>query len=91
MDPQRILGGSPISVIIKLVLMSIVVGIVLSALGLTPAELFYRIDLLLRRLYDLGFGWVEWLFRYFLVGAVIVIPIWLIARLISSMKKRDGS
>jgi hypothetical protein len=88
MDPQRLLGGSPISVIVKLVLMSIVVGIVLSALGLTPAELFHRLDIILRRIYELGFGWVDWLFRYFLVGAVIVIPIWLIARFIASMRKR---
>jgi hypothetical protein len=88
MDLERILGGSPISIIIKLVAMSIVVGIVLSALGLTPAELFYRFDIILRRIYELGFGWVDWLFRYFLVGAVIVVPIWLIARLIGSMRKR---
>lgn len=84
MDRDRLLGGSPVGVIVRLVLLSIVVGIVLSALGITPANLFYHVNILLRRLYDLGFGWVEWLLQYFLVGAVVVIPIWLVARLLGA-------
>ena len=87
MDMERILGGSPVAVVIRLVLISIVVGIALSALGLTPGELFRRLDFLLQRLYDMGFRWVEWLIGYFLIGAVIVIPIWLIARLFGAAKK----
>lgn len=82
MDRERIFGGNPVSVIIRLVLLSIVVGIVLSALGITPDNLFYHLNLLVRRLYDMGFGAVEWIFGYFLIGAMIVIPIWLLARLI---------
>ena len=31
---------------------------------------------------------VEWLWRYFLLGAVIVIPIWLIMRFINAPKGR---
>ena len=81
-------GGSPFGVLVRLVLISIVVGIVLSALGLSPADLLYRLDIILRRLYDMGFHWVEWLFRYFLLGAVIVFPIWLIARLLGVFGKR---
>jgi hypothetical protein len=29
----------------------------------------------------MGFGAVEWMMRYLLLGAVIVIPIWIIGRL----------
>lgn len=82
MDMERFFGGNPIGVIVRLVILSIVVGIVLSALGLTPGELFRRLDFIVARLYDLGFRWVEWLIGYFLIGAVIVVPIWLIARLV---------
>jgi hypothetical protein len=88
MDMERLFGGNPLSVIIRLVLLSIVVGIALSALGLTPAELFRRLDFLLQRLYDMGFRWVEWLLGYFLIGAVIVVPIWLIARLFGGGARR---
>lgn len=81
MDMERFFGGNPISVIVRLVILSIVVGIALSALGLTPGELVRRLDFLVARLYEFGFRWVEWLVGYFLIGAVIVIPIWLITRL----------
>ncbi|MGE0626411.1 MAG: DUF6460 domain-containing protein [Hyphomicrobiaceae bacterium] len=85
MNTDRIFGGSPIGVLVRLVLISIVVGIVMSALGISPADLFYRVDLILRRLYDMGFSWIEWLFRFFLLGAVVVFPIWLIVRLLGML------
>ena len=31
----------------------------------------------MRPLYEMGFGWVEWLFRHFLLSAVVVCPDWL--------------
>ena len=34
-----------------------------------------------QRLWDLGFDAINWLWRYFLLGAVIVMPIWLVSRL----------
>ena len=37
---------------------------------------------LIRDVWDMGFDAVRWLWRYFLLGAVIVIPIWLILRLV---------
>ena len=88
MDRDRIFGGNPLGIAVRLVLLSIVVGIVLSALGINPANFFYHLDLLIRRLYDFGFAWVEWLFRYFLIGAVVVFPIWIIARLLGVFGKR---
>lgn len=88
MDIERFLGGNPLGVVIRLVVISIVVGIVMSALGLTPGELFRRIDFLLQRIYDMGFRWVESLLGYFLIGAVIVVPVWLVARLLGGGAKK---
>jgi len=90
MDSNQIFGGSPGGVLVRLVLISILVGIVLSAMGMTPADLLYRFDIILRRLYDMGFAWVEWLIRYFLLGAVVVFPIWGIARLLGAYRKGDA-
>ena len=89
MDGDRLFGGNPLGVLIRLILISIVVGIVLSALGLTPVELLSRLELVVRRLYEMGFCWVEWLFRYFLLGAVIVFPVWLVTRLFT--RRSDGN
>ena len=59
------------------------------ALNIDPANLFYHIDMLARRIYNLGFDAFEWLLRYFLVGAVVVFPIWIIARLLGLLGKRS--
>lgn len=75
------LGGSPISVIVRLILLSVLVGVILSALGLDPWNIFQSIERLIRSIWHMGFDAVVWLWRYFLLGAVIVIPIWLVVRL----------
>lgn len=89
MDTNRIFGGNPLGVAIRLVLLSIVVGIVLSALGLHPRDLVDYIQLLIRRIANMGFGAIETAFAYFLAGAVVVIPIWLVTRLLGSFRRRD--
>lgn len=81
MDRDSLFGGNPVGVVIRLVLLSIIVGVVLSALDITPRDLIFRIRLLLQRVYDMGFGAVEWAAQYFLLGAVVVVPIWLLTRL----------
>lgn len=77
----RFLGGSPLSVVFRLVLLSILVGVVLSAIGFDPLNILNSIRLLVQRLYELGFDAVNWLWRYFLLGAVIVIPVWFLSRI----------
>ena len=86
---ERLFGGNPIGIIIRLVIISIVVGVVLSALQIRPDNLLYHLKILIERIYNLGFGAVESLAEYFIVGAIVVIPIWLIARLIKGMRKSD--
>ena len=81
MDREQIFGGNPTAVIIRLVILSIVVGIVMAALGITPANLFHKLNLLAGRIYDMGFGAFEWALGYFVVGAIVVVPIWLLARM----------
>lgn len=91
MNRDSLFGGNPWAVLIRLALLSIVVGIVLSALDITPANLVHRLQFLIRRVYDLGFGAFEWLFRYLVLGAIVVVPIWLIARLLGGRGRGDGA
>jgi hypothetical protein len=62
---------------------------VLSALGITPDNILYRINELLRRIYDLGFGAIESVLGYLILGAMVVVPIWFISRLIKTMRRSD--
>jgi len=83
---RRFLGGSPLAVIIKLALLSILVGFVLTVLGLDPRNILYSIEALIRSILSLGFDAFDWLWRYLLLGAAIVVPIWLIMRLVQARK-----
>ena len=42
-------------------------------------------------IYNMGFDAIEWVFRYFLLGAVVVFPIWLISRLLKVAGKGGNS
>jgi len=78
---NRFLGGPPLSVLARLVLLSILVGVVLSAVGLDPWNIVHSVEKLAREIWDMGFDAVRWIWRYFLLGAVLVVPIWLLVRL----------
>ena len=85
---SRFLGGSPIGVLLRLVLLSILVGVVLAAIGFDPWNIIYSIRKLFQTVWDLGFDTINWLWRYFLLGAVIVIPVWLIMRIANTPRGR---
>src|ERR1700674_3961010 len=78
---SRFLGGSPLSVLARLVLLSILVGVILSAIGLDPRNILHSIETLIQDVWNMGFDAVRWLWRYFLLGAALVVPIWLVVRL----------
>jgi hypothetical protein len=78
---DRFIGGSPLSVVLRLILLCILVGFILHALGFDPFNIWRSLQNLIQTIWDLGFDAVRWIWRYFLLGAVIVIPIWLIVRI----------
>ena len=84
----RFLGGTPLAVIGRLVLLSILIGVVLSAFGLDPLNIFRSLQSLIERLWNMGFDAVRWLWGYFLLGAVIVVPIWLLMRVMNAPRGR---
>jgi hypothetical protein len=83
---RRFIGGSPIGVFIRLALLSILIGFVLTVLGLDPRNIIWSIGELIRAVFNLGFDAIGWVWSYFLLGAAVVIPIWLIMRLVQSRK-----
>lgn len=77
----RFLGDTPGRTIVKLVVISFVVGIIMSALDFTPYEVWIAIRDFFIRLYDLGFEAIWKIARYFVLGALVVVPIFVILRL----------
>jgi hypothetical protein len=77
---SRYLGGPPFAVFIRLVLLCVLVGVILHALGFDPGNIIDSIRRMVQAVWDMGFDAVRWAWRYFLLGAIVVIPIWLIVR-----------
>jgi hypothetical protein len=88
-DRNRFFGGNPVGVIVRLVVLSIIVGIVMSALDIRPETLLYHVQMMIHRISMLGFGVFESAFAYFILGAVVVVPIWVIARLLGLIGGRS--
>ena len=78
---HRFFGGPPLAVIGRLILLSILVGVILAAIGLDPWNVVTSVRQLIVQIWSMGFEVVRWLWRYFLLGAVIVVPIWFLVRL----------
>jgi hypothetical protein len=80
-DLNRLLGGSPGSVVARLLFLSLLVGAFLAFFDITPLGLVHGAIAWLRDMFDLSFDTVRRIGGWILAGAVIVIPLWLLSRL----------
>ncbi len=80
-DLNRLLGGSPGAVVVKLIFLSLIVGAFMAFLDITPFGLIDGLVTWLRSVFDLSFETFRDVARWILYGAVIVVPVWLISRL----------
>jgi hypothetical protein len=85
---RRFLGGSPVAVFLKLILVSLIVGAVLMWLNIRPADVFHMLSNLIDRLWYVGFDAIREFGTYIVAGAAIVLPVWLIARILSYRSPR---
>lgn len=85
-DLSRIL-----STLLKLAVISFVVGWLLVQFDVTPEAIFDNFGETVRKIYDFARGAIEWSAGYIVIGAVIVIPIWLISVVLGLLKGRRRS
>ena len=79
----RFLGDTPLRVAVRLILLSFVVGLVLSVLGIHPYDIYVWIERVILRIYDMGFAFFADGLQYLVIGALIVVPVFLVTRLFS--------
>ncbi|WP_245943798.1 DUF6460 domain-containing protein [Acuticoccus kandeliae] len=84
---ERVLGGSPLGVLIRLVVTSFIVGVILTALNIDPQDIVHWVEERFRYLSTLGFDTVENLIQILILGAVIVVPVWLVLRVLRIMSR----
>ena len=84
----RFVGGSPVAVLLRLIVVSFVVGFLLDAFGLDPATLIDEVARTARRIIEYGFSDLRQFGRMLLTGAMVVVPVWIILRLLDAGRSR---
>ncbi len=80
---NRFLGDSPLRVAIKLIVVSFLVGIVMATFGWTPWDVYYGVEDFFVGIWETGFDALYRFWGYLLLGAAVVIPIFIVLRLVS--------
>jgi hypothetical protein len=83
----RFLGGSPASVLVRLLIVSFVVGALMVWLDIHPMDIYFGLRRFFHRIWMLGFDSIREIGSYILAGAVIVVPVWIVLRLMD-MRRR---
>ncbi len=84
---HRFLGGSPGTVFLRLLFVSLIVGAFFMWLEIKPEDIFRGLLEIVDHIRRLGFDAIREVANYIVAGAVIVVPIWLVLRL---MNMRNG-
>ena len=79
------------STILKLLIASLLVGLVMRWFDITPRSLIANFGDTVQRMFERLAGFFGWAVDYILVGAVIVVPIWLVVFLLDRIKTKRGS
>jgi hypothetical protein len=84
----RFVGGSPLTVLLRLIVVSFVVGFLLETLGFDPVGLLNEVVRAARHIIEFGLTDVRQLGRILLTGAMVVVPVWLVLRLLDAGRMR---
>ena len=79
----QFLGDTPGRTLVKLIVISFIVGAVMSAFNWYPLDIVYAVRDFLVNLWNLGFAALGRFGDYLVLGAVIVIPVFLVLRVLS--------
>jgi hypothetical protein len=80
---NRFLGDTPLRVALKLLVLSFLVGIAMNALGWTPWDILTGIREFFLRLWNMGFEAIARFGDYILLGAAVVVPVFVILRILN--------
>jgi hypothetical protein len=80
---SKFLGDTPLRLLVKLVIVSIVTGFVMKAFGWYPMDVYYSLRNFILRLWHTGFAALGEIGDYLVLGAAIVIPVFIVIRILS--------
>lgn len=81
------MNKSTMNIIWKLLVVSLLVGLALDYFEISPADLIHDIPATVGRIYDAAASVFEWGGKYVLLGAIIVVPVWVLMNLTTIKNK----
>lgn len=82
--------NSVISTIVRLAILSLIIGFALAFFGIEPRNLVTALGSTVVEIYEIVLRFAQWAMKYILIGAVVVVPIWLVFFLIRLARNRKG-
>jgi hypothetical protein len=82
------LGGSLATVAVRLLAVSFIVGVLLTMFGFEPETLYSRLVQLARHVIEFGLTDLREFGRILLTGALVVVPLWFVLRLMDMRRAR---
>jgi hypothetical protein len=82
------LGGTAPTVAVRLLVVSFVVGLLLAMFGFDPESIYERFVELVRHIVEFGLTDLRHFGRILLTGAMVVVPIWFVLRLMDTRRAR---
>jgi hypothetical protein len=82
---DRIFGGPILPTLLKLAGLSLLVGLVFAAFGIDPMDLWRNFGSTIRETWALALDAVNWSWQYAALGAIVVLPLWIIYRLLLAL------
>ena len=79
-----------VSTVVKLAILSLIVGFTLAFFGIEPRNLVTALGSTVVEIYEIILRFIQWAMKYILLGAVVVVPIWLVFYLIGLAKRKKG-
>jgi hypothetical protein len=80
---NRFLGDTPLRTLVKLLILSVAAGFLMSVFGLYPDDILYAVRNFVLDLWHTGFAALGRVGDYLLLGAVIVVPVFVLIRILS--------
>jgi hypothetical protein len=82
------MSNTAVSTIVKIAIISLLVGLALAFFDISPRSLAENLGETVVDIYEVVLNFLKWSLKYVLLGAVVVVPIWLVFLLIGLTKKK---
>ncbi len=73
--------------VVKLIFLSLMVGLVMSFFGYGPGDVWESVIGLGKRSFDAAISFFDWALLYIMIGAAVVVPVFILSRLLRKRPK----